>query len=442
MTLMIGRKLPFALFAVAGLIAGSALLREDPSGAGSVEALPDPGIMLASGYGYDSLEDVVALWRTRVQENPGDYLSRTQLGRSLLGLAKETGDLTLYERAEAQLQVAAEAAPNDAPALTGLAASFSAQHEFAEALEILESVREARPDDLGVQAAIADAHIDLGDYDTAFALLDDVVEQYPDTVATLSRQARVAALTGDNEAAVDFARRTLIRAADFGLRPSEAAGMWFQLAFFQYQAGLIDEAETTLGSALRIDEDHLGARELLGKVLVAQGSLEEAADLYEDILTRTPAADLHGLLAEVYDAQGRREDAAEQVRLGLEVAEAQVGRFPAERRHLAGFFADHDPETFLELMEEDVATREDIGGLDLLAWAQYLNGDGEEAQATMARAMALGTEEATLLFHAGMIEAEVGEPDQARDLLESALDLNPGFDLSDVALARTTLAEL
>lgn len=60
----------------------------------------------------------------------------------------------------------------------------------------------------------------------------------------------------------------------------------------------------------------------------------------------------------------------------------------------------------------------------------------------MARALALGTQEATLLFHAGMIEAEVGEPDQARDLLESALDLNPGFDLSDVALARATLADL
>lgn len=439
---MISRKLPVALFAVAGLIAGSALLRDDPSDAGSVEALPDPEIMLASGYGYDPLEEVVAMWRSRVRENPGDYLSRTQLGRSLLSLAKETGDLSLYERAEAQLQVAADAAPNDAPAQTGLAASLSAQHEFARALEILDAVHEARPDDLGVQAAIADAHIDLGDYDAAFALLDDVVEAHPDTVAILSRQARVAALTGDNEAAVDFARRTLIRAADFGLRPSEAAGMWFQLAFFQYQAGMVHEAEEALRSALRIDEDHLGSRELLGKVLVAQGSLDEAADLYEDILTETPAADLHGLLAEVYTELGRDDEADEQVQMGLEVAEAQVGRFPAERRHLAGFFADHDPETFLELMQEDIATRQDIGGLDLLAWARYLTDDIDGAQAAMERAMALGTQDAPLLFHAGMIAAAAGDDDGARDLLQSALDLNPGFDLGDVALARTTLEDL
>ncbi|HEY5887338.1 MAG TPA: tetratricopeptide repeat protein, partial [Acidimicrobiales bacterium] len=354
---MISKTLPAALFVTAGLIAGAALLQDDPSTAGPAEALPDPALMLANGYGYDPLPEVVATWRDRVHENPGDYLSRTQLGRSLIGLAKETGDLVLYERAEDQLRIAATEAPNDAPAQTGLAASLSAQHEFSAALEILEAVQEDRPDDLGVQAAIADAHIDLGDYDTAFAELEEVIERYPDNVATLSRQARMAALTGHNDEAVEYARRTLIRAADFGLRPSDAAGMWFQLAFFQYQAGMIEEAEATLRSGLAIDGDHLGSQELLGKVLVAQGRLDDAAARYEDILARTPAADLHGLLAEVYDAQGRHEEADAQVRLGLAVAEDQVGRFPAERRHLAGFFADHDPERFLELMREDVASR-------------------------------------------------------------------------------------
>ena len=38
-----------------------------------------------------------------------------------------------------------------------------------------------------------------------------------------------------------------------------------------------------------------------------------------------------------------------------------------------------------------------------------------------------------------MIEAATGDEDAARDHLEAALDLNPGFDLGDVALARETL---
>ena len=439
---MISKKIPAALFIVAGVIAGVAALRPDPSTDVAAVPLPDPRVMLAGGYGYDPLDEVVGQWRDRVIENPTDNLSRVQLGTSLIGLARENGDLDLYPRAESQLRRAVAAAPTDPVAVTALAGALSAQHEFVEARRLIAPLAAERPADLSLQAALVDVQIDLGDYDAALALLEAMVETAPDSVATLSRQARVAALTGDNEAAVGFAREMLLLGADVGLRPADAAGLWFQLGFFQYQAGAVDEAETSVRAALTIDPDHGASREFLGKVLVAQGRYEEAADTYEAILAEGPVADLHGLLAEVYTALGRDDEAAEQVRLGLALAEDQIGVYPAERRHLAGFFADHDPATFLRLMEEDVATREDIGGLDLLAWAQYLNGEVDEAQATMDRALALGTEEATLLFHAGMIEAEVGEPDRARDLLESALDLNPGFDLSDVALARATLADL
>jgi tetratricopeptide (TPR) repeat protein len=440
---MIKSKLPAALFLVAGLIVGVTLVRDDDAPARTAEAaLPDPATMRANGYGYDPLEETVALWRRRVQDDPNDYLSRTQLGRSLIGLAKETGDLVLYERAERQLTLAAEAAPGDISAQTGLASSLAAQHEFDAALEVLAQARQVRPDDLGIQAAIADAHLDLGDYDTAFDLLDEVAASHPGTVPTISRQARTAALTGDNQLAVDLARRALIGGSEIGLRPSEAAGLWFQYAFFQHQAGQLEGAESSLRSALEVDPRHLGSIELLGRVLVGQGRLDDAAALYEDLVARTPAADLHGSLAEVYEAQGRARAADRQLRLGLALAEEQVGQFPAERRHLAGFFADADPERFLQLMEEDVATRRDIGGLDLLAWARYLNGDLDGARAAIDEATALGTQDAPLLFHAGMIEAATGDEDRARDLLQSALDLNPGFDLGDVAEARATLADL
>lgn len=437
----ISKKLPVALFVAAALIAGTAVLRDDPTTRPPAPAvsLPDPQLMAANGYGYRPLDDVAAMWRARVRENPGDYLSRTRLGRTLLSLARESGDLPLYERAEAHLRRAAADAPNDAGAVTGLAASLSAQHEFAEALALLDELHAQRPQDQGVRAAIADAHIDLGDYDAAFAAVDDLAAELPDNTATLSRQARVAGLTGRNADAVDLAEQALHAAASIGMRPADAAALWFQLAFFQYQAGSIDDAEATLRSALRIEAEHGPSTELLGKVLVAQGRLDDAVELYEEILTTTAAADLHGLLAEVYTAQGRDEEAAEQNRLGTEVAEAQVGRFPAERRHLASFFADTDPVRFLELMEEDLATRRDVFGLDLLAWAQYLDGDEDAALATSREALRLGTVDAPMLFHAGMIELEAGDADRGRDLLEQALDLNPGFDLGDAATARAAL---
>jgi tetratricopeptide (TPR) repeat protein len=439
---MLSAKVPAALFITAGLIGGVALLQGGPSPAGTEAPLPDPVEMRANGYGYQPLEDTVELWQGRVEENPADRLSRVQLGQSLLGLARESGDLTLYERAERQLRIAAGDAPTDPSAQAGLAAALAAQHEFSAALDLLTRVQAERPDDDNLLAAVADAHLDLGDYDEAFAAVDELVDRLPPNPATLSRQARVAALTGRNDKAVEDAEEALRLSAAIGLRPSAAASMWFQLAFFQYQAGEVDDAESSVRSALTVDDGHLPSRELLGRVLVAQGGLDDAAALYEDLLATSPAADLHGLLAEVYEAQGRSEEADEQVELGLALAEEQVGRFPAERRHLAGFFADHDPVRFLELAEQDVAARRDVYGLDLLAWAQHLNGDTAAARETMEEALALGTEDAPLLYHAGMIEAAAGNDGDARDLLTRALDLNPGFDIGDVRLAVGTLASL
>ena len=338
---MLRHKLPGALFLTAALIAGAAVLRDDPEPA-TVE-LPDPQLMAANAYGFDPLPEVAAMWRHRVQRDPGDYLSRTQLGKTLIGLARETGDLRLYERAEAHLRVAAAEAPDDPAAVSGLASSLSAQHEFDDALHLLRRLRRERPQDRGVQASIADANLDLGHYDRAFEEIEDLVAAMPESMATLSRQARVAALTGRNEDAVDYARRSLLLAANIGLRPADAASAWFSLAYFQYQAGQIEDAESSLRSGLSIDDEHLPSRELLAKVLVAEGRLDDAATLYEELVDETPAADLYGLLAEVYDAQGRHDDADAMVRLGLDLAGDAGRTVPGRAPPPGGVLRRHRP---------------------------------------------------------------------------------------------------
>ena len=60
----------------------------------------------------------------------------------------------------------------------------------------------------------------------------------------------------------------------------------------------------------------------------------------------------------------------------------------------------------------------------------------------MAEALALGTRDAKLLYHAGMIEAALGNDAAARRNLEDALALDPSFDPLAVRTARTTLAGL
>ena len=113
-------------------------------------------------------------------------------------------------------------------------------------------------------------------------------------------------------------------------------------------------------------------------------------------------------------------------------------------RELALFYADHDIKLVeaLELATNELAVRNDIYGYDALAWALYKNDRPEEAAAAIAKAMELGTKDANLYFHAGMIHYDLGDRELARRYLEQALELNPHFSILHEDAARQTLHEL
>jgi hypothetical protein len=69
---------------------------------------------------------------------------------------------------------------------------------------------------------------------------------------------------------------------------------------------------------------------------------------------------------------------------------------------------EEDPACALRPAEDELVARHDIYGYDALAWALLANGRADEVRATMAEALALGSGNATLLYHAGMIGARLG----------------------------------
>ena len=56
--------------------------------------------------------------------------------------------------------------------------------------------------------------------------------------------------------------------------------------------------------------------------------------------------------------------------------------------------------------------------------------------------MKLGTKDATLYFHSGMIQYRLGDVAKASKQLSSALSLNPHFSILHSPLAEQTLSEL
>jgi Flp pilus assembly protein TadD len=109
----------------------------------------------------------------------------------------------------------------------------------------------------------------------------------------------------------------------------------------------------------------------------------------------------------------------------------------------AVYYADHDirAEEALALAEQAHRERPSVQADDALAWALYRNGRCEEALAASKRALRLGTVDAALYFHRGMIERCLGNGSGAERWLTRALETNPGFSVLLAPVARAILEE-
>ncbi len=384
------------------------------------------------------LSEVAQQFRSRVAAQPDDPFTATTLASTLLELARATADLAVYAEAEAIIDEALAVAPESIDAQLVKAQTEAARHDFSSAADRANRVLDQDPTDNRALAIRADASFELGDIDRATSDFKALHAQSP-SAASASRLSRLAQLTGDPATAIEHAVLALELAQEIPLRPNGAAFYWFQLGSVLWGIGDIDAAADALDRALSIDPGHPGATELMATVRTAQGRSDEAKDIYRSLLADGGAADLHGQLAVLLQLDGDQQGADEQLQQGRTLGRETMGTFPAERRHLAGFFVDVEPALALELAEQDLETRQDIYAYDTLAWALLANDRAEEADDAMRSALVLGTIDAELYFHAGAIAAEVGDEARAAAFLSAALETNPRFDPVDAPRAAELL---
>jgi tetratricopeptide (TPR) repeat protein len=111
---------------------------------------------------------------------------------------------------------------------------------------------------------------------------------------------------------------------------------------------------------------------------------------------------------------------------------------------MAQFDADHnrDLPAALRIAQETARERHDIGTMDTFAWVLYKNGRYTQAWKAEKAALRLGTHFAPYYFHAGMIQAALGNVTEAQSYLSSALMLNPNFSVLLAPVARAELLHL
>ena len=175
----------------------------------------------------------------------------------------------------------------------------------------------------------------------------------------------------------------------------------------------------------------------------ARGDSGSAISFYAQAVDRLPLPEFVIPLGDLYTGAGQNEEAAQQYGLVRVIQRLNQAAGMSVDMELALFEADYgEPATALQLARQAYTARPSIYAADVLAWALHRNGADDEAQRYSAESLRLGTQDALLHYHAGVIAHSLGDAATARQHLQRALDLNPAFSLLYAADARTRLVSL
>jgi tetratricopeptide (TPR) repeat protein len=430
------------LFIIAGIVlAGCAVVagirgawsRQSTATASAVE----PAIVNARQTPVDSQIQKAEAVIKRAPDRAEGY---NMLAAAYLQKARETGDFGFNARVEAALKHSLEIAPDDFDAMKLQATLLLAYHRFQEALEVARRAQAARPDNADVYGAITDALVELGDYQGAIEAAQKMVDLRPDT-ASYSRVSYLRALHGDTEGAIE-AMRVAVRAAD-PRSPESVAWCRVHLGLELMNAGRLREAEREFDEALKVFPDYHLALAAKARARVSAGDAAAALELYRQSEERVPLPDTAIARGDLLAQLGRADEAKKEYALA-EFIERNGTSAGTYSRQLALFLADHDLklDEALAIARREREARKDIYTSDALAWCLFKKGLLREAKESMDEALRLGTRDARLFYHAGMIADALGDRRAARQYLQLALKTDSSFNVLQADSAKRTLEEL
>jgi len=390
-------------------------------------------LCLASVQGDTAVDLDLKRAQAKARSLPSRADSWVGIGRGWVRKARWSADPGFYVNVEGCAAEALRADPGYVPALELRSLVLMNNHQFESARALAEQILQRSPDSVVGNGTLSDASLELGLYQQAAQSAQAQMNAQPG-MAAFSRAAYLNWLKGDTRSAKLFIRDALLdrNAAD----PEAAAWTFVEAGMMYWQQGDYQGADAIFSEALRWVPNYPSALVGRGRVALAEGQASAAITDFATAQRLHPLVETAWLLGDAYalahDTEHAQQAYAEAERLGRR----------GDRFTLALFLAskNRNAEQAVHLLEAERSTRGGIYVDDAYAWALYRAGRFDEARRASAQALRLGTHDARLLFHAGAIALATGEPAEGRKLIEEALALNPGFDMSGAAEARALLA--
>ncbi len=375
-----------------------------------VAATPKPcALALASQTGNSALDQEIVRWQQKARSDRKDVvnLSLEQLGWKYIEKARATYDPGYFKLAEACaecLSAQNSAALPEALLLRGHA--LHQMHNFKAAEPIARELVKARglAFDHGL---LGDVLMEQGKLKEAIAAYQEMMNQKPNLQA-YSRAAHLRWLTGDVAGAAEIA----LMAAQAGSPQDRESTAWAytRLALYEWQLGKNEKAQQALNVALELQSDYAPALLVKGRMLLAEEKFAEAIAPLKQAAALNPLPEYQWTLAEALRHAGNNDEAV-KVEAALTTKGAQD-----DPRTLSLYLAtrNESSEKALRLAQAELEARADVFTYDALAWALRAAGKTVESQDAMRKALAEGTKDARMLYHAGVIAAQANNKAEAQ----------------------------
>jgi tetratricopeptide (TPR) repeat protein len=390
----------------------------EPNKAPSATATFDSslGLVLTPQTGEGRTDREIAQLQQRIRERRNVELWLDRLGWAFVAKARESFDPGFYKLAEQCARSIELRNPQSQEAMLLRAHVLQNLHRFKESETLARRLVQRRglSFDYGL---LGDALMEQGKLGDAVEAYQRMVNLKPDLRA-YARAAHMRWLKGDLEGAIE-AMQLAVSAAS----PSDAeSAAWVntRLAFYEFQAGRVSEAETRCALALSLQNNYPPTLLLQGRILLGQSRFGEAVDALQNAVKLNPLPEYQWTLAEALRVAGRENEAS-----GIEAQLRKQGG-TSDPRTLALYLATRheSPETALRLARAELESRGDVFTHDALAWSLAAAGKLTEAYREMQRALAEGTQDARLLFHAGVIASQTDHSADAERWLCKASELS------------------
>ncbi len=372
-----------------------------------------------------------------IEGNPDSPQGYNLLAVACIKAGRETGDHSFTSRGLTAVEKALALDPKDQTSRKLNATLLASDHRFDEALEVARALTSEFPDDSYAYGILVDANVELGNYDEALKAAQKMVDLKPNS-ASYARVAHIRSLHGDHRGAVEM----LTIAARTADPQDKEAQSWclMQLSTEYFKTGDLAKATRIIDESLQISPDYSLALIEKARYMAAAGDLDGAEEILSQLNKRIPITEASIMLGHVSQRRGNLEEA----RKHYASAEATERAGGGDIHPFALLWADRGErlDEALAVARADYETNKDIYASDILAWCLFKKGMTAEAQDVIQKALRLNTNDARILYHAGMIESELGNRKLAAKYLTAALKANPNFDLLHTEIARAELAKL